>query len=126
MKKSLILNEKQTKDSMKTFLNVLRHLQEIDSEFPLQYSICFAHIAMDQGICLTDLADRANLTLSTVSRIVGALSDYRKNNKPYELVRISISPSERRRKEIYLTEKGEELIAGIMHTLNNMPQKLSA
>lgn len=95
------------------FLLLMRKLQEIDPEFPLQYSICLAEIAMNEGLSLTQLADKTGLSLSTISRIVGALSDYRQNNQPYGLVKLVVSPEERRRKELYLTDKGIKLLKGI-------------
>ncbi|MCD8570660.1 MAG: hypothetical protein LRY76_03885 [Alphaproteobacteria bacterium] len=48
--------------------------------------------------------------MSTTSRIVGALSQYRQSGQPYNLVKLHIAPDERRRKEIYLTTGGREII----------------
>ncbi len=107
---------------LEVFLVLLKHLQSIDPEFPLQYAICFGEIAMNEGISVSELAHRGKISLSTVSRIVGALSDYRKNGQPYELVSLQICPQERRRKELYLTDKGRELLADISLILE--PEKL--
>lgn len=96
--------------STQVLLELLRQLQKVDQEFPLQYALCLAEISLDEGCSLTTLAERAGLTLSTVSRIVGALSDYRQNGQPYGLVEIRISPVERRRKELYLSARGRTLI----------------
>jgi len=103
--------------STETFLDILRELQRLDSEFPLQYSICLGEIAMNEGLSLTQLSDKTGLALSTISRIVGALSKYRQNGQPYGLVEIRISPVERRRKELYLTHKGWSLIKNIQHVI---------
>jgi DNA-binding MarR family transcriptional regulator len=96
-----------------TFLTILQKLREIDGEFPLQYSICLAEIAMDEGMSLTVLSKKAGLSLSTVSRIVGALSEYRQNGNPYGLVELKVSPQERRRKELYLSDKGRRFMQSI-------------
>ncbi len=104
--------------STHTFLNMLQMLREIDGEFPLQYGICLAQIAMDEGMSLTALSKKTNLGLSTVSRIVGALSKYRQNGNPYGLVELKVSPEERRRKELYLSDKGRELMNGISRVLD--------
>lgn len=72
--------------------------------------ICLAEIARDEGLSLTTLAERTSLSLSTISRIVGALSDYRQNGQPFGLVDIRISPTERRRKELFLTSKGKTIL----------------
>ncbi len=102
---------------LKDFLILLRELQKIDPEFPLQYAVCLAEIAMDEGLCLTSLAERAGMPLSTVSRIVGALSSHRQKGKPYNLVRVSISSTERRRKELYLSGRGHAVVGGIISLL---------
>ena len=99
------------------FMDLLRQLQKIDNEFPLQYALCLAEISMNEGQSLTTLAEKVGLSLSTISRIVGSLSDYRQNGQPYGLVEIRISAEERRRKELYLTPKGRTLILKISKIL---------
>lgn len=103
-------SQQQDEKTTNRFLNVLQMLRDIDGEFPLQYSICLAEISMNEGMSLTDLSKKIGLGLSTVSRIVGALSNYRQNGNPYGLVEIKISAVERRRKELYLTDKGRQLL----------------
>ena len=92
--------------NVRILLDIIRHFQRIDSEFPLHYALCLAEISLDEGCSLTTLSERTGLTLSTVSRIVGALSDYRQNGHPYGLIEQRIAPAERRRKELYLTARG--------------------
>lgn len=99
------------------FLILLKELQYVDPEFPLQYSICLAEISMNEGLSLTQLSEKTGLSLSTVSRIVGALSDYRKNKQPYGFIKLEVSKQERRRKELYLTEKGVALMEKITEKL---------
>lgn len=99
------------------FLKLLRELQKIDPEFPLQYAACLAEIAKDEGLSLSTLAGRAGLTLSTVSRIVGALSKHRQSGAPYGLIRVKVSAQERRRKELYLTARGKAVISGVTDLL---------
>lgn len=98
---------KSERASARIILDLLHQLQKIDQEFPLQYAICLVEISLDEGCSLTTLAEKAGLTLSTISRIVGALSDYRQNGQPYGLVEIRVSAEERRRKELYLTARGK-------------------
>jgi len=105
--------KKETTD----FLELLRELQKIDSEFPLQYAICLAEIALEEGLSLTRLAEKTGMPLSTVSRIVGALSKRRQKGPPYGLVRVSIAAQEKRRKELRLTARGQTVIKGIAATL---------
>ena len=95
---------------IKHFLLLLRELQNIDPEFPLQYAVCFAEISMDEGLSLTSLSRKTGMSLSTVSRIVSALSDKRKRGLAYGLVETQISPTERRQKQIYLSTRGQDMI----------------
>jgi DNA-binding MarR family transcriptional regulator len=104
---------KLTPSQARVFLDLLAQLEQVDSEFPLNYTVCLTHIAMAEGLSLTQLSERTGLALSTVSRIVGALSNFRQNGRAYELVQQKISPQERRRKELYLTEKGWAVMSGI-------------
>lgn len=101
------------RNGIESFLKLLRELQKIDSEFPLQYAICLAEISMDEGLSLTDLSERTEMPLSTVSRIIGALSKFRQRGEPYGLVDARISMRERRRKELYLTTKGQNVVNAI-------------
>ncbi len=110
--------------SLTVFIALQKEMQKIDAEFPLQYSICLAEIALCPGISLTALADKTSMPLSTVSRIVGALSKHRQRGKPYELVAVTISPEERRRKHIILTKRGEKLIASIEAIINASATKI--
>jgi DNA-binding MarR family transcriptional regulator len=75
-------------------------------------------IAREEGISLTTLAERTNLSLSTISRIVGALSNYRQNGQPFGLVEIKISETERRRKELAMTPKGRAILNKALKLLN--------
>ena len=95
------------------FVAILRELQKIDPEFPLQYAICFGEIALEEGLSLTQLAEKAGMPLSTVSRIVGALSSHRQKGVPYGLVKVTVVPEERRRKQLTLTTRGRAVMSGI-------------
>jgi len=111
------MTDKATDLPLRTFLELLRLLQKTDGEFPLQYALCLAEISFEEGMSLTTLAEKAGLSLSTISRIVGSLSDYRQNGHPYGLVEIRVSAEERRRKELYLTPKGRALLQKISKIL---------
>jgi DNA-binding MarR family transcriptional regulator len=102
-----------TKKQMEDFLRVLRELQKLDPEFPLQYAVCLAEISLEEGLSLTQLSEKTGMALSTISRIVGALSTHRQKGVPYGLVKVVISKAERRRKEIYLTTKGRAIVTGL-------------
>ena len=93
-------------------------MRKIDAEFPLQYALCLAEIARDEGMSLSALSARTGLALSTVSRIIGALSKYRQSGAAYGLVKVKISATERRRKELTLTARGKAVMAGFIDVLH--------
>ena len=95
------------------FLRLLRELQKIDPEFPLQYAVCLAEISQNEGLSLTELSTRTGMPLSTASRVVGALARNRQKGTPYGLVKVTVSVKERRRKELCLTSRGKAVINGI-------------
>lgn len=107
------------KNALTLFLLILRELQKIDPEFPLQYAVCLGIIAMDEGLSITDLSERSGLSLSTVSRIVGALSHKRQAGQAYDVVKVKISATERRRKELTLSTKGRILVESIERLLDS-------
>ncbi len=109
------------KKEIEEFLLLLRELQKIDPEFPLQYAVCLAEIAMDEGLSLTQLSQKTGMALSTVSRIVGALSKYRQKGAAFGLIKVTISATERRRKELTLTAKGKAVIESIGDIVASQP-----
>ena len=102
------------KKEIEGFLVLLRELQKIDPEFPLQYAVCLGEISLEEGLSVTELSNRTGLAISTVSRIVGALSKYRQMGEPYELIDLQTSEKSRRTKEIYLTDKGRAVVGNIV------------
>ncbi len=95
---------------MSAFIETMQVLRSLDSEFPIQHALALGIISQNPGMSLTQLAEKLNLNLSTVSRIIGALSDHRANGQPYYMVEVKKSEQERRRKELYLTPKGEAFL----------------
>ncbi|MBK6895296.1 MAG: helix-turn-helix domain-containing protein [Alphaproteobacteria bacterium] len=107
------------KQELEDLIRLLAELQKIDAEFPLQYAVCLCEIARAEGLSLTQLSAKTGMPLSTVSRIVGALSKYRQKGKPYGLVKVTVAPTERRRKEISLTARGRSVIENLSKTLES-------
>lgn len=100
------------------FFTLLQELQKIDAEFPLQYAICLAVITNEEGLSLTDLSQRTGMPLSTVSRAVGALGAKRQKGRPYHLVEVVVSMEERRKKQLYLTNRGRSLMNSIVNIID--------
>lgn len=90
--------------------NVLNELAVIDSEFPLQWAVSFLEIAQNEGASLKDISEETGISMSVMSRTVGALSNYRRMGKPYGIVVVKQAKDDRRRKELFLSAKGRRLI----------------
>lgn len=103
----------QSEQACAIVLRLLKEFQTIDSAFPLQYAICLLEIARDEGLSLTTLASRTNMPLSTVSRIIGALSNKRQKGQAFYLIDVQLSDHSRRLKEIRLSPRGRSIIRQI-------------
>ena len=90
--------------------NVLTELTAIDSEFPLEWALVFLEIAQNEGASLKDIAEVTGISMSVMSRTIGALSNYRRMGKPYGIVLVKLAKDDRRRKELYLSAKGKRLL----------------
>lgn len=90
--------------------SILNELTAVDTEFPLQWAIVFLCIAQNEGASLKDIADETDISMSVMSRTIGALSNYRRMGKPYGIVTVKMAKDDRRRKELFLSAKGKRLI----------------
>jgi len=95
---------------LKKLQGVLNELTNVDSEFPLQWAIVFLQIAHNEGAALKDIAEETGISMSVMSRTIGALSNYRRMGKPYGIVVVKQAKDDRRRKELFLSAKGKRLI----------------
>ena len=103
---------------IKQLLVTLKEIQKIAPDFPLQYVVCLAEISLAEGLSLTELSTKTGMPLSTVSRIVGALSEKRQKGTAFGLVEVTVNAQERRRKEIYLTPQGQMLVKNIRSAMS--------
>lgn len=110
----------QWNPSLATLISLFTRLRDYDAEFPLHYALCLLLIARKEGVCLTDIVRETGLAMSTVSRIVGALSDNRQKGVPYKLVEVQISVEERRRKELFLTPEGRDLVTSMCEAVGKI------
>ena len=108
--KNIQSQENLDQDQILSFIQTMETLRSLDAEFPIQHALSLGIISQNPGMSLTELADKTDLNLSTVSRIIGALSDHRANGRPYGLVEVKKAKEERRRKELYLTKKGHDFL----------------
>lgn len=97
--------------------NALVELTEIDSDFPIQWAITFLEIAQNEGASLKDIAEETGISMSVMSRTIGALSNYRRMGKPYGIITVKAAKDDGRRKELFLSAKGKKLIAKLVASI---------
>ncbi len=97
--------------------NTLNVLTDIDPEFPIQWAIVFLEIAANEGAALKDIAEETGISMSVMSRTIGALSNARRMGKPYGIVLVKLAKDDRRRKELYLSAKGKRLLEKLSNEL---------
>ncbi len=102
---------------MKKLQTILEALIEIDPEFPIQWVTVFAEIATEEGISLKDVSERTGISMSVMSRTIGALSNARRMGKPYGLITVKSAKDDRRRKELFLSARGKKLMERLEKSL---------
>ena len=93
--------------------HILADLTDIDPEFPLSWALVFVEIAQNEGAALKDIAEQTGISMSVMSRTVGALSNARRMGKPYGLITVRLAKDDRRRKELFLSPRGKKLAEGL-------------
>ncbi|HPD82773.1 MAG: MarR family transcriptional regulator [Alphaproteobacteria bacterium] len=97
--------------------NALVEFTEIDPEFPMQWAITFLEIAQNEGASLKDIAEETGISMSVMSRTIGALANYRRMGKPYGIITVKAAKDDRRRKELFLTKKGKTLLDALVKSV---------
>jgi DNA-binding MarR family transcriptional regulator len=94
-------------------LRIVILFRELDPDIQFSVAQVFLMVAQagDEGVSLTDIANKANLGLSSVSRHVAALGKInRKHEEGFGLIRTHEDPMERRRRLCTLTPRGKAFL----------------
>ena len=87
----------------------LSRVQQVDAEMPIQQIMCLLVISQsEEGMSLTDIAKRVNISMTTASRYIGSLGKInRRKEEGLNYIESYEDPMERRKKIIRLSKKGE-------------------
>lgn len=87
----------------------LSRIQQVDSEMPIQQMMCLLVISQSsEGLSLTDVAKRVNISMTTASRYIGSLGKINRHKEEgLNYIEAYEDPMERRKKIIRVTKKGE-------------------
>lgn len=106
---------------LKTLTNLfaaVQLLREEAPELPIQQLHLFLAIAMDEGVGTKDLEQRYGYTNAATSRNVTALYKYPGQGRSgLDWVRWQPSPMDGRKRELFLTDKGKEVIEKVLNRL---------
>lgn len=103
-------------------ISILKELQKIKTEFPIQYAVCLLQIYQNEGLSLSELSNQTCIALSTVSRITTKLASS-KTPDCYGLVTVKINPEEKRKKQIFLTSDGSHVVQNLSKIISEIKQK---
>ncbi len=96
-------------------VKVLEVLREKDAEFPIQMAHTLLCIAQRPGMTMQDIAKATKLSQSAASRNVQTLGKWRRDGRPgYDLVEDAADPHDTRRKIVFLSPKGRELVGELL------------
>jgi len=108
---------------LKVLADCLRIIADLtDSAEPLHQAQMLIEVARSaarkEKLEVSAIADRLGISTSASSRNVAALGDWHRLQKTgYQLVTTKLDPSDRRRKAVVLTRKGETVINQLLEKL---------
>jgi len=110
------MNKKEFVSAMQMNGKILR--EELGPDFPSQYMTVFFDIAAHPESSISEIGGRLEMTTSSVSRAVAALSTWSWTKKKGQgLVEKTIDPYESRRKNVKLSMHGEDLLRRLVSTV---------
>lgn len=96
-------------------IKVLETLREVDSELPIQMAQTLLVVAQRPGITIQDISKDTGLSQASASRNVQALGKWHRLGKPgFNLVEGVEDPHDTRRKIVFLTKEGRELVGKLL------------
>lgn len=108
--------------TLQRLIRVLEEFRRLGGELPVQLLLTFLHAAHTQGMSLTDLVGKADLKLSTASRIMQQLSELDRNKEPgLDILTYHKDPAvSRRTNVINLTHKGRMLLTKVLRPFSEV------
>lgn len=99
------------RDAVKRLLNCLEVFKKLRGTMPLQYVIAFLLVAEEEGLGVVDYAQRADVSVSVMSRHLLDIGDRNRHmEEGFGLITFRSNPMELRKHEYFLTDKGRQLL----------------
>lgn len=122
----LSYGRKEIEMPLQDHLKFIQGVSSLEPEMPLQQLHCLLVIAQsEEGLSLTDIAQKVGIGLATASRYIAALGKQNRHREEGLLLIESFEdPMERRKKVIRLTKKGKITVEKLVGDLNaNLPKR---
>lgn len=114
---------RSTDAALGRLLNLVEKLRTVDPTMPIQTAFTLLLIAENDGMQMSGIQDRLELSAAAVSRNILSLSHYRQDYRAgHGLVRTEPDPTERRRKIVFLTKEGKRFVASLLEEMLPEPQ----
>lgn len=93
--------------------------QTVHPDMTVRQIQVFLLVATNPGVSQSEICERLELADSSVSRIIGILSEYgNRGTGPFNLVEMRVHKTDRRLRACFLTRKGEALAAKLAKAIN--------
>jgi DNA-binding MarR family transcriptional regulator len=104
-------SSKRRQATLQHFLRVIEAFRAIRPLIPLQHVYVFLLVASEEGCSVQEYADRAGIAQPVMTRILFALSARGRRGAPgYGLVQSALDSQDSRRRQTFLTAKGQALM----------------
>ncbi|HMU49891.1 MAG TPA: MarR family winged helix-turn-helix transcriptional regulator [Geminicoccaceae bacterium] len=102
-------------EALRRLDNALSVFSEVQWTMPLQVAHALVRLTLNQGSSLVELAKIADQPMSNMSRHMLDLQETNRRLEPgLDLVEVNIDPNERRRKQYWLTPKGQQAVKRVL------------
>jgi DNA-binding MarR family transcriptional regulator len=103
---------------LRVLIQLVEILREVDGEMPMQMAHCLLCVALRPGLTMQNLSEMTGLSQSSSSLNIQTLGEWHRFGKPgYNLVQAVDDPVDTRRKIMFLTPKGKQVMARLLSTI---------
>jgi len=108
----------EEKRLVKTLLVALDIMRELRGDMPMQYVMTFRLVAEEEGLGITEYAQKAGVAQSVMTRHVLDIGDRdRYRGEGMGLVYKQVDPMEQRKHRVWLTDKGRVIMRRIIRAI---------
>ena len=108
----------EQRDALHVLANTFEVFRLVNPVMPLQLAFTFLLVAQEEGLGVSDYAQKAGVPQSVMSRHIADLGEHnRRHEKGLELLANKTDVMDRRRTQVLLTPKGRAVVAQLHRAL---------